>query len=87
MRTIHTLPGSIGFSEGSDRSGHAKAGFRKTVTRIVAAALVWLFNRLVEAHRRRRDIHDLQHMDDRILKDIGITRWQADAEAERLIRL
>jgi uncharacterized protein YjiS (DUF1127 family) len=42
--------------------------------RIGFAVLARLAARIAESHRKRRAIRDLQTLDDRILKDIGISR-------------
>ena len=41
-------------------------------------AVVWLFHGLLDWHRDRAERAVLRGMDERMLKDIGITRGQAD---------
>lgn len=87
MGTIHLQPGSIGFSKGSDRSGHSGAGFRKTVDRITVGAFHLIWNVLLDYQRRYETRHRLLAMDSRQLRDIGLTREEADRAANRTFRL
>jgi uncharacterized protein YjiS (DUF1127 family) len=41
--------------------------------------------RILAADRRHREARDLSNLDNRLLRDIGITRHQADDEVRRLL--
>lgn len=87
MHTIQTSPGSIGFSKGSDRSGQYRAGFAKNLgLKAVANWFVRILNLLAERQSLRNQRMDLLTMDERTLRDIGITRDAAHAEAQRISR-
>jgi len=88
MHTIHqTSPGSIGFSNGSDRSGQHVAGTVKRLDgKIVVNWLVRILNVLAARQKRWDECLELQSLDDRTLRDVGITRDQANAEARRISR-
>ena len=87
MGTIHLSPGSIGFSKGSDRSGQLRAGFRKTIGRMTVNAFHLIWNVLVDYQRRYEMRCRLRTMDDRQLRDMGITRREAKRAADRTFRL
>ena len=88
MHTIqHTSPGSIGFSNGSDRSGQHDAGTEKRLDgKAVANWLVHILNVLAARQKRWDECLELQSLDERTLRDVGITRDQANAEALRISR-
>lgn len=48
-----------------------------------AGSLARLSNRLLAASALRRSRHSLRHLDDHLLRDIGLTRAEALSEAER----
>lgn len=81
MRTMLKMPGSFGFSKGLDRSGRiartpdtGRFGVAGRVAKIVWQALIlW--------QRRFRDRRHLEGLDDRMLKDIGLTRANVEREA------
>lgn len=87
MDTISLTPGSIRFSSGSDRSGHAPAGFRKTVNRQVRNTVVEILNAVVRWQQRYEMRRALLTMDESTLRDIGRSRTEVEAEARRMFRL
>jgi uncharacterized protein YjiS (DUF1127 family) len=64
-----TQPCAISAARSGQMRG-SRAGWR---TAIVTSA-VWLLSKIREGYARRRDIAELQNMDDRSLRDIGISR-------------
>ena len=85
MGTIHSLPGSIGFPRGSDRSGHDSA--ETTTTKGVFRRIVMgVWSVLINLQRRYEMRRALLDLDDRALKDLGLTRDDVTREADRMIR-
>ena len=48
-----------------------------------AGSLSRLSNRLLAASALKRSRHSLRHLDDHLLRDIGVTRTEALSEADR----
>lgn len=87
MGTFSMTPGSIGFSLGSDRSGHAPAGFRNTVDRKLRTVVREILNTVVRWQKRYEMRQTLLTMEDTVLKDIGHTRSEVRREAQKMFRL
>jgi len=91
MHTIKLSPGSIGFPKGSERSGQqaearidtAQVGFGEIHRITVKSVLLLVWNTLIRWQRRATMRHALREMDDRMLRDIGLTRRQVDREANK----
>jgi uncharacterized protein YjiS (DUF1127 family) len=83
MGTIHTLPvESARVLPHTHHSGPTRTGLRAAATRIVARVVV----ALAEWAERYRTREQLLNLDDRTLRDIGVTRDQAREEAHRTFR-
>ncbi|MBP5857678.1 DUF1127 domain-containing protein [Marivibrio halodurans] len=90
MSTIIQKPGSFGskaaFLAGSDRSGSemegaprlANTGYQPIRVTKTVLATVWTLLRLWQERVEMR--HHVRTLDDRLLKDIGVTRADVDSE-------
>jgi uncharacterized protein YjiS (DUF1127 family) len=61
-----------------------QSGFSFRLRQGLAAApisLLKLLARLIVAHRRQRQRYDLAQLDDRMLRDMGLTRVDAERES------
>jgi uncharacterized protein YjiS (DUF1127 family) len=54
--------------------GRARAGATSSLARVVAALWSWMLS----AHKRRQAIRELRAFDDRMLRDIGVTRSEIE---------
>lgn len=84
MGTIHTLPGSHPLSKGSDRSGPSHAGFFGSLRHNAVRLIAVVAKALVQWQRNHEDRIALKTMDTRLLRDIGVSRGDADAIADRI---
>lgn len=79
MHTMHRKPGSFrlfaAFLAGSDRSGLKGEGAHRVFVRtLVKAPLAVLWNRLLAWQERQFMRAEMERLDDRMLKDIGVSR-------------
>lgn len=61
---------------------YAAPGIAAHPTKRTAGLVRRLANRVIAGRRRRRVIRELSALDDRLLRDIGITRWQIPQVAD-----
>jgi len=69
------------FLDGSLRVGSAPTGSvrRRRILRLLRSA----WRRLVDGHERARQRRQLRELDDRLLRDIGVTRAAVDREVRK----
>jgi uncharacterized protein YjiS (DUF1127 family) len=55
----------------------------RTIPDFAGRALWWMFDTILDWQERARQRHALMTLDDRMLKDIGVTRGQVTVETEK----